>query len=67
MPSRNIAVQRQDYEALRKESRPGESFTRMFERLLNERRCRGELAGAWGVARGARDRALLAQLRGGRR
>lgn len=67
MPSRNIAVQRQVYEALRKESRPGESFTRLFDRLLNERRFLGELEGSWGVARGARDRALLAQLRGGRR
>ncbi len=66
MSSQNIAVQRQVYEALRKERRPGESFTRLLDRLLNERGALGELHGVWGPSRGSRDRAALAQIRGKR-
>lgn len=66
MSSQNIAVQRQVYDALRKERRPGESFTRLLDRMLSERGALGELQGAWGSSRAARDRALLAQLRGRR-
>ena len=66
MSSQNIAVQRQVYEALRKERRPGESFTRLLDRLLNERGALGELQGVWGPSRGGRDRTGLAQIRGRR-
>ena len=66
MSSQNIAVQRQVYDALRKERRPGESFTRLLDRMLHERGGLAELQGAWGPSRLAKDRAALAQLRGRR-
>lgn len=63
MPSQNIAVQREVYEALRKERREGESFTGLLRRLLYERGTLSELAGSWSkVSRGA-DRAALHRLR----
>ena len=70
MPSRNIAVQETVYEALMKEKRPGESFTIVLRRLLDQRGGVEELAGAWGHGgRPSRDR--LRSLRsighGGRR
>lgn len=64
MSSQNIAVQRQVYDALRKERRPGESFTRLLDRMLSERGALGELQGVWGSGRRAKDRAALSQLRG---
>ncbi len=48
MPSRNVAVRKDVYEALRREKRPGESFTKLFVRLLNQRGPLEELAGIWG-------------------
>lgn len=50
MSSRNVAVQRNVYEALKKEKRAGESFTALFLRLLNQRGSLEELRGAWGAA-----------------
>jgi len=70
MPSRNIAVQETVYEALMKEKRPGESFTSVLRRLLDQRGGVEELAGAWGAAtRQSRDRlrALRSIARGGKR
>lgn len=66
MSSQNIAVQRQVYDALRKERRPGESFTRLLDRLLSERGALGELQGIWGSSHAAKDRATLSQIRGRR-
>lgn len=48
MSSRNIAVQEVVYDALMKEKRPGESFTTLLRRLLDQRGGVEELAGAWG-------------------
>ena len=71
MPSRNIAVQETVYEALMKEKRPGESFTSVLRRLLDQRRGVEELSGAWGSG-GRQARGRLRSLRstggqGGRR
>ncbi|HTT46132.1 MAG TPA: antitoxin VapB family protein [Thermoplasmata archaeon] len=70
MPSRNIAVQETVYEALMKEKRPGESFTSVLRRLLDQRGGVEELSGAWGTGRRqSRDRlrSLRASKQGGRR
>jgi len=70
MPSRNIAVQETVYEALMKEKRPGESFTSVLRRLLDQRGGVEELSGAWGAG-GGQSRERLRSLRpsshGGRR
>jgi len=70
MPSRNIAVQETVYEALMKEKRPGESFTSVLRRLLEQRGGVEELSGAWGSG-GRQTRERLRSLRsmghGGRR
>lgn len=50
MPSKNIAVQSQVYEALNRERRGSESFTGLFRRLLKERQSIEDLAGAWGAS-----------------
>jgi predicted CopG family antitoxin len=63
MPSRNIAVQKAVYDALTREKRPGESFTSLFRRLLDQREGLEELAGSWGRAGHAADRAALRGLR----
>ncbi|HTT35335.1 MAG TPA: antitoxin VapB family protein [Thermoplasmata archaeon] len=64
MSSRNVALRRDIYDSLRREMRPGESFTRVLERLLHERGGLGDLAGSWGrgdeAALGRRWRALRA-------
>ncbi len=62
MPSRNIAVQREVYEALKKEKRAGESFTGLFVRLLNQRGTIEEVRGTWGEG-GAEDLRRLARIR----
>jgi predicted CopG family antitoxin len=48
MPSRNVAVQKDVYDSLKKEKRTGESFTSLFVRLLNQRGTLDEVRGAWG-------------------
>ncbi|MGI0055221.1 MAG: antitoxin VapB family protein [Thermoplasmata archaeon] len=67
MPSHNIAVQRAVYDALKKERRPGESFTRLLDRLLHERGTLADLSGAWGPRATGADRGALAGLRSGGR
>ncbi len=62
MPSRNIAVQREVYEALKKEKRAGESFTGLFVRLLNQRGTIEEIRGSWADG-GAEDLRHLARIR----
>ena len=47
MPSHNVAVRKDVYDALRKEKRPNESFTQLFVRLLNQRGPMDDLEGAW--------------------
>ena len=47
MGSKNVALRRDVYEALRREMRPGESFTTVALRLLNERGPLSDLAGTW--------------------
>ncbi|MCI4347550.1 MAG: antitoxin VapB family protein [Thermoplasmata archaeon] len=54
MPSRNIAVRNDVYDALQREKRPGESFTKLLVRLLHQRGPLEELSGSWArVARTA--------------
>jgi predicted CopG family antitoxin len=69
MSSRNVAVQRAVYEALKKEKRAGESFTTLFLRLLNQRGSLDEVRGAWGGPGLAEDLRRWTQVRrvGGRR
>jgi len=68
MASRNIAVQQAVYEALLREKRPGESFTSLFRRLLDQREGLQELVGSWGTGTERGDRTALKALRvGGRR
>jgi predicted CopG family antitoxin len=64
MSSRNVAVRKDVYDALLKEKRPQESFTRVFQRLLNQRGPLEDLAGAWGKSEDARERRLVAAWRG---
>jgi predicted CopG family antitoxin len=68
MPSKNIAVQRGVYDALDREKRPGESFTSVLRRLLEQRRGLDDLAGAWSPKPVRADRLRLRRMRslGGR-
>ncbi len=56
-------MQKNVYEALGREKRPGESFTVLFRRLLDQHEGLDELAGAWGRAGHTGDRARLNSLR----
>jgi predicted CopG family antitoxin len=47
MPSHNVAVRKDVYLALEKEKRPGESFTKLFIRLLQQRGPLEDLSGTW--------------------
>ncbi len=49
MSSRNVAVRKDVYDALRREKRPNESFTRLFLRLLSQRGPLEDVVGAWGA------------------
>jgi predicted CopG family antitoxin len=64
MSSRNVAVQRAVYEALKKEKRAGESFTGLFDRLLHQRGTIDEIRGSWGAPGLPEDLRHLSQLRG---
>jgi predicted CopG family antitoxin len=64
MPSRNIAVRKDVYEALRRERRPQESFTKVLLRLMNQRGPLQELSGSWSTRPKARDRVAWRRLRG---
>ncbi len=48
MSSRNIAVRKDVYQALDHLKRPGESFTKVLTRLLQQRGPLEDLSGAWG-------------------
>lgn len=48
MASKNVAVRMDVYQALKRELRPGESFTKLFLRLLNQRGPLDDLVGGWG-------------------
>jgi predicted CopG family antitoxin len=63
MASRNVAVQQAVYDALLREKRPGESFTSLFRRLLDQREGLEELVGSWGKGTEKADRATLRGLR----
>jgi predicted CopG family antitoxin len=64
MSSRNIAIRKDVYDALRRERRTGESFTRVLERLINQRGPLEELSGAWGTRPESGERRRWRQLRG---
>jgi len=63
MPSRNIAVQRDVYESLKKEKRAGESFTGLLIRLLHQQGTVEESRGSWGADGTAEDLRRLNRLR----
>jgi predicted CopG family antitoxin len=65
MSSKNVAIQREVYDALSREKRRGESFTDLFRRLLNQRGTLEELRGAWGPRGVAEDLRALARFRHG--
>lgn len=48
MASKNVAVRMDVYQALKRELRPGESFTKLLLRLLNQRGPLDDLVGSWG-------------------
>lgn len=56
MPSHNIAVRKDVYQTLEREKRPGESFTKLFVRLLQQRGPLEELSGSWSQAARASQR-----------
>lgn len=64
MPSQNVAVRKDVYHALEREKRPGESFTKLFIRLLQQRGPLEELSGSWSRAARAAQRQWKA-VRGG--
>ena len=64
MSSRNIAVRKDVYDALRRDRRPGESFTRVLLRLLTQRGPLEELGGAWGGRPDRRELRRWRELRG---
>jgi predicted CopG family antitoxin len=65
MPSHNVAVRHDVYNALVREKRPGESFTKLFIRLLQQRGPLEELSGSWSRVARAAQRQWKA-VRGGR-
>jgi len=65
MSSRNVAIRKDVYDALDRERRPGESFTKLFLRLLHQRGPLEELLGSWGSSRPPRESSHLDRLRGG--
>jgi predicted CopG family antitoxin len=65
MSSRNVAIRKDVYDALHKEKRPGESFTMLFVRLLNQKPPLEQALGSWGQSDRRRSSRLLRQLRGG--
>jgi predicted CopG family antitoxin len=64
MSSRNVAVRKDVYDALVREKRPQESFTRLFHRLLNQRGPLEDLAGAWGKPTDPREARWISLWRG---
>lgn len=62
--SRNVAIRKDVYDALNRERRPGESFTRLFDRLLHQRGPLEELVGGWGAGRPSAEGARFRRLRG---
>lgn len=67
MPSHNVAVRNDVYRALEREKRPGESFSKLFLRLLDQRGPLEELAGAWGGSPASAQRQWRAIRHGGTR
>jgi Putative antitoxin len=48
MASKNVAIRRDVYDALRRERRPSESFTKLVLRLMAQKGPLADLSGAWG-------------------
>jgi hypothetical protein len=64
MPSQNVAVQKNVYDACRRLKRPDESFTQLFVRLIGERAPLEQAAGAWGEFDRRKAHRALQALRG---
>jgi hypothetical protein len=65
MSSRNVAIRKDVYDALRREKRPTESFTQLFLRLLSQRGPLQDLEGAWPPQPPANDARVWAAVRYG--
>lgn len=65
MSSKNVAIQKEVYDALAREKRRGESFTDLLVRLLNQRGTVDEVRGMWGPRGATEDLRRLARLRKG--
>ena len=63
MSSRNIAVRKDVYDALQREKRPSESFTKTLLRLLSQRGPLDDLVGTWSERAPAAEHRLLASAR----
>ncbi|HZY91600.1 MAG TPA: antitoxin VapB family protein [Thermoplasmata archaeon] len=66
MSSKNVAIRRDVYDALRRERRPQESFTKLLLRLLNQKGPLHDLEGAWGAAGAGKWTARWRSIRFGR-
>ncbi|HYK94152.1 MAG TPA: antitoxin VapB family protein [Thermoplasmata archaeon] len=64
MSSKNVAIRRDVYDALRRERRAQESFTKLLLRLLNQKGPLQDLHGAWGAGGAGRRGAMWRTLRG---
>ena len=65
MSSRNVALRKDVYDALRRERRAGESFTHVVLRLMSQRGPLEDLVGAWGSAAPPGEHRAWVQLRYG--
>ena len=66
MPSRNIAIRKDVYDILSKDRRPGESFTKVLVRMINQKGPLEELSGLWGGKATAREKRRWLEVRFGR-
>lgn len=64
MSSKNVAIQKTVYNALARERLPGESFTQLLSRLLNQSAALDEMRGAWSSRGNDADLRILKSLRG---
>jgi predicted CopG family antitoxin len=63
MSSKNVALQKAVYDALIREKRSGESFTKLLARLMSQREAADDLWGAWGPHGFKEDLQALRRLR----
>ncbi|MCI4324301.1 MAG: antitoxin VapB family protein [Thermoplasmata archaeon] len=65
MSSRNVAIRKDVYDALHREKRPQESFTKLFLRLLSQRAPLEQVVGSWAGLDRRRAHRIVRSLREG--